>query len=261
MFDFIDITVPDVIDVLLVALIIYQLFRIMRGTSAFSVFLAILSLYFLRLLMLALNMKLMSTILSQILGVGMVAIIIIFQQEIRRYLLHLGNSITQKIRKNAFLRSLIGTQTAHIDQSTIEEISMACKSMSSTKTGALIVLPHSASIEFVIETGDKIDANVQRRLIENLFYKNTPLHDGAMVIASDRIVAARCTLPIVENPDIPAQFGLRHRAAVSITSDTDADAIVVSEETGNISFVSNGTLNLCTSISQLRLFIENSYRK
>jgi len=261
MFDFVNISFTDIADVLLVALIIYQLFRMLRGTSAFSVFLAIVSIYFLRLLMLALNMKLMSTILSQILGVGMVAIIIIFQQEIRRYLIRLGNTITEKVHRHAFLRSFISTSSEQISPGSIEELSMACKSMSRTKTGALIVLPHSASIEFVIETGDRIDAAIHRRLIENLFFKNSPLHDGAMVIASDRIVAARCTLPIVENPDIPAQFGLRHRAAVSITSDTDADAIVVSEETGNISFVSNGVLNLCTSTSQLKLFIENSYRK
>jgi len=261
MFEFVQISITDIIDVLLVAIIIYQLFRMLRGTSAFSVFLAIVTIYFLRLLMMALNMKLMSTILSQILGVGMVAIIIIFQQEIRRYLLHLGNAITEKVNSHSFLRRLVNTQSSQISQSSIDEISMACKQMSDTKTGALIVLPHAASIDFVIETGDTINAAIHRRLIENLFFKNSPLHDGAMVISSDRIVAARCTLPIVENPDIPPQFGLRHRAAVSITSDTDADAIVVSEETGNISFVSNGELNICTSISQLKLFIENSYRK
>ncbi|MBQ0007053.1 MAG: diadenylate cyclase [Alistipes sp.] len=261
MFEFINISIADVVDVLLVAIIIYQLFRMLRGTAAFSVFLAIISLYFLNLLMLVLKMKLMSNILSQILGVGMVAIIIIFQQEIRRYLLHFGNAISAKMSHHVMLRQLFNTNSSRIKKSSIDEISMACKSMSNTRTGALIILTHSASIDFVIETGDIIDAAIHRRLIENLFFKNSPLHDGAMVIASDRIIAARCTLPIIENPDIPPQFGLRHRAAVSITKDTDADAIVVSEETGNISFVTNGELNICTSISQLRLYIENAYRK
>ena len=133
--------------------------------------------------------------------------------------------------------------------------------MSETKTGALIVLQHSSSLEFVTETGDIIDSTVNSRLIQNIFYKNTPLHDGAMVIAHDRIVAARCTLPIMENPNIPPQFGLRHRAAVSITQDTDAQAIVVSEETGKISYVSKGEMRVIPSISELKLTIENSYKK
>ena len=111
------------------------------------------------------------------------------------------------------------------------------------------------------QTGDLLDALVNRRLIENIFWKNTPLHDGAMVISHERIIAARCTLPIVDNPNIPPQYGMRHRAAVSITQDTDADAIVVSEETGNISFVSKGELKTVSSLSELKLLIENSYKK
>ena len=133
--------------------------------------------------------------------------------------------------------------------------------MSETRTGALIVLQHTSSLEFVVETGDVVDAAVNRRLIENIFYKNTPLHDGAMVISSDRILAARCTLPIISTLKLPPQYGMRHRAAASITQDTDADAIVVSEETGNISFVSGGELKTMTSMSELKLSIENSYRK
>ena len=222
MFDFINISVIDIIDIILVGLLIYQMVRIMRGTSVFNIFTGILLLYLTWIVVKALNMKLLSSILGQILGVGVIALIVIFQPEIRP---------------------------------------QACRRMGETRTGALIVLQHNSSLEFVTETGDSIDAAVNRRLIENIFYKNTPLHDGAMVIDMDRIVAARCTLPIVDNPNIPPQYGMRHRAAVSITQDTDADAIVVSEETGNISFVSGGEMKTVTSISELKLSIENSYRK
>ena len=132
--------------------------------------------------------------------------------------------------------------------------------MGETKTGALIVMGHSSSMEQIIETGDTIDAKINRRLIENIFFKNSPLHDGAMVIVDNRIVAARCTLPITENPNIPANFGMRHRAAVGVTEQTDATVIVVSEETGNISFVKDGEIKRIASITELRLAIEASYK-
>lgn len=206
-------------------------------------------------------MKLLSSILGQILGVGVIALIVIFQPEIRRFLLHIGSRYLSSSRNNFLTRVLLGRRDKEIQATSLDEIAQACRRMGETRTGALIVLQHNSSLEFVTETGDSIDAAVNRRLIENIFYKNTPLHDGAMVIDMDRIVAARCTLPIVDNPNIPPQYGMRHRAAVSITQDTDADAIVVSEETGNISFVSGGEMKTVTSISELKLSIENSYRK
>ncbi len=261
MFNFINISVIDIIDIVLVALIIFQLFKIIRGTSAFNIFIGILLLYFTWIVVKALNMKLLSSILGQILGVGVIALIIIFQQEIRRFLLHIGSRYLSNSRKGRISRALFGQKEQEIPIKSLEEITQACHRMSETKTGALIVLGHTSSLEFIIETGDTIDAAVNRRLIENIFYKNTPLHDGAMVIIADRIVAARCTLPITENPDLPPQYGMRHRAAVSISKDTDADAIVVSEETGNISYVTRGELKTMTSISELKLAIENSYRK
>ena len=143
----------------------------------------------------------------------------------------------------------------------LDEITAACQKMSETKTGALIVIAHSSSLGDVIESGDIIDARISRRLIENLFFKNSPLHDGAMVIADDRIVAARCTLPISENPNIPAHYGMRHRAATGLSEETDACVIVVSEETGNISFVKDGTIKTMGSNAELRLAIENSYKE
>ena len=261
MFDFINISVIDVIDILLVGLLIYQMIKIIRGTSVFNIFTGILLIYLMWVIVQALNMKLLSSILGQILGVGVVALIVIFQPEIRRFLLHLGAKYVAHPKRNAFAKWLSGGSENDIKVSSVDEIAESCRHMSETKTGALIVLQHSSSLEFVTETGDIIDSTVNSRLIQNIFYKNTPLHDGAMVIAHDRIVAARCTLPIMENPNIPPQFGLRHRAAVSITQDTDAQAIVVSEETGKISYVSKGEMRVIPSISELKLTIENSYKK
>ena len=235
MFDFINISVIDIIDIILVGLLIYQMMRIIRGTSVFNIVTGILLFYLVWVVVKALNMKLLSSILGQILGVGVIALIVIFQPEIRRFLLHIGSKYLSSSRNNLLTRLLLGRNDKEIQATALDEITT--------------------------ETGDRIDAAVNRRLIENIFYKNTPLHDGAMVIDADRIIAARCTLPIVDNPDIPPQYGMRHRAAVSITKDTDADAIVVSEETGNISFVSGGEMKTITSMSELKLSIENSYRK
>ena len=257
MFDFINISVIDIIDIILVGLLIYQMMRIIRGTSVFNIVTGILLFYLVWVVVKALNMKLLSSILGQILGVGVIALIVIFQPEILRLLLHIGSRYLSSSRNN-LLRGRTDTET---QSHSLDDITQPCLRLAATRTGALIVLQHNSSLEFVTETGDRIDAAVNRRLIENIFYKNTPLHDGAMVIDADRIIAARCTLPIVDNPDIPPQYGMRHRAAVSITKDTDADAIVVSEETGNISFVSGGEMKTITSMSELKLSIENSYRK
>jgi len=263
LFDFLSFSLTDIIDVALVTLLIYQLIKWIRGTSAFSIVLGILILYVLWLIVQALDMKLLSSILGQILGVGIIAILIIFQPEIRRFLLHLGNKYAREGAERSRILSFLfsNPHSEEMGSKNIEEIAMACRRMGEEKTGALIILPHKSSLEFVVETGDIIDAAINRRLIENLFTKNSPLHDGAMIISSSRIVATRCTLPIIDNPDIPPQYGMRHRAAVTITSDTDADAIVVSEETGNITFVSGGEMHLTTSISELKLFISDSYKK
>ncbi len=261
MFDFISISVTDILDIALLTLLIYQIVKLLRGTSASSIVIGILLLYLGWLLLDSLGMKMTASIMNKVLSIGVIALVIIFQQEIRRWLLHLGTTITSKARENSFLRILSNSKAGGLKSSDIEEIVAACSEMGETRTGALIVLPHASPIQYVIDTGDTIDALINRRLIMNLFFKNSPLHDGAMVIESGRIVAARCTIPIIENPHIPPQYGLRHRAACSITSDTDADAIVVSEETGKISYVSNGILHICSGISELKFFIEESYTR
>ncbi|MDO4736004.1 MAG: diadenylate cyclase CdaA [Bacteroidia bacterium] len=258
MFEFIDIKIIDVIDILLVGVLIYQAYKLIRGTAAISIFLGILLLYIVWIVVNALNMQLLSSIMGQVIGVGVIAIIVLFQQEIRRFLLHLGSKFNG--RGNKVLTRIFGRKDASIKLVELDELTQACRKMSETKTGALIVLAHTSSLEFVIETGDIIDAKINRRLIENLFFKNSPLHDGAVVIVNNRIIAARCTLPITENPNIPANYGMRHRAATGMTENSDASVIVVSEETGNISFVRDGVIKTMNSITELRLAIEASYK-
>lgn len=259
MFSFVNIQLIDIIDILLVGFLIYQIYKLIRGTAAISIFVGIIIIYVVWIIVKALNMSLLTAIIGQVLGVGVIALIILFQQEIRRFLLHLGNRYVMGGGKRR-LRWLLGNKQPEIVNEALDELTQACRRMGDTKTGALIVLAHSSSLGFVTETGDTIDANINRRLIENIFFKNSPLHDGAMVIANNRIVAARCTLPISENPNIPPQYGMRHRASAGITEETDASAIVVSEETGNISFVSNGEIKTMNSITELRIAIENSYK-
>ncbi len=260
MFDFIDIKLIDVIDVILVGLLVYYIYKLIRGTAAISIFSGIIIIYVAWIVVSALNMSLLSAILGQILGVGVIAIIVLFQQEIRRFLLHLGSKYISGAKSRKVVNFIFGKKHEEIPLEALDEITQACRKMSETNTGALIVLAHTSSMEQIVETGDIVDANIKRRLIENIFFKNSPLHDGAMVIADNRIVAARCTLPITENPNIPAQYGMRHRAAVGLTEQTDATVIVVSEETGNISFVTDGQIKKIASITELRLAIEGSYK-
>ena len=260
MFDIINFHIMDVVDILLVGLLVYYVYKLIRGTAAISIFLGIITLYIIWAVVKALNMSLLSEIMGQVLGVGVIAIIVLFQQEIRKFLLSLGNNYILNNEKLKIFSKLLGNKGISMQLEALDEITHACRKMSETNTGALIVLARTSSMEFVIETGDVIDARINRRLIENLFFKNSPLHDGAMVIANDRIVAARCTLPITENPNIPANYGMRHRAAVGLTEETDACVIVVSEETGNISFVKDGKIKTMGSITELRLAIENSYK-
>ena len=223
------------------------------------IFIGIISLYVAWIIIRALNMKLLSFLMGQVLGVGVIALIVVFQPEIRRFLLRFGTSYATtsgSVMKKIFNRENANAMSA----SKIEEIVGACKSMSSTKTGALMILMHSTNLDSIIESGDRINAEINKRLITNIFFKNTPLHDGAMIISKDRIVAARCTLPISDNPSIPARFGMRHRAGIGVTEVTDADAVIVSEETGEISFVHNGRLTEMKTLQDLKVEIEKSYR-
>lgn len=260
MFDFVNITFIDILDIILVALLIFWIITLIRGTSATRIFAGILVLYLIWIGARALDMQLLSFILGQLLGVGVIALIIIFQPEIRRFFLHIGQISSSSIFGNLPRKFMKGTGNIGMTTADLEELTSACRKMSETQTGALIVLIHNDNLNNIIETGDLISSNINRRLIENIFFKNTPLHDGAMIMSRSRILAARCTLPITERQDVPPRYGMRHRAAIGITEASDAAAIVVSEETGEISFVDNGVLKTIASITELRLAIENFYK-
>lgn len=260
MLDFIKIGFIDILDIFLVGLLIYQAYKLIKGTAAMNIFTGVLVFYFIWIIVKALHMDLLGEIMGQIIGVGGIALVILFQQEIRRFLLRIGTRYIDSRKQMRLVRAFIGKQKRAISLETLEEITLACKRMAETKTGALIVLAHSSALEVVAETGDRIDSLVNRRLIETIFFKNTPLHDGAMLIFGEKIIAARCTLPISESPSIPAHYGMRHRAAIGITEQSDASVIVVSEQRGEISFVTNGEIKSMNSINELRLAIENSYK-
>ena len=256
---FLEMSLADILDIILLGLIIFIMFRWIKGSSAMSIFVAIVSLYLIRVVVGAFNMRLMTAILDMILDVGVVALIVIFQPEIRKFLIRLGNRYMSSAKGQEILNRVLGkgNKTGSVSSEEVNDLTEACRRMSEEKTGALIVIAHSNPLEDIISTGDKIDARIHRRLIMNLFFKNSPLHDGAIVISGGKIVAARCTLPITEKT-VPARYGMRHKAAIGITEETDADAIVVSEETGRISFVKAGEVTPIGNINELKLLLNTS---
>ncbi|HAD98293.1 MAG TPA: TIGR00159 family protein [Cryomorphaceae bacterium] len=230
---FIDFSVLDIIDIALVAFLLYQLYRLIRGTVAINIFLGVAAIYLIWKLVEALQMELLSEILGKFIGVGVLALVIVFQQEIRRFLLVLGS--TNFTRRRKFLKQLkwLRSDEQELD---LEEIEVACINMARSKTGALIVIERQSQRGFYSETGTVINGRLSSRMLESIFFKNAPLHDGAVIISGDRIVAAGCILPVTEKTTIPRRFGLRHRAGIGVAEKTDALAIVISEETGDISF-------------------------
>lgn len=260
MIDFIKISFIDVLDIVLVGILIFEVIRLLRVTKATGIVVGILIIYLVWLLVRALGMKLLSFILGQILGVGVIALIVIFQQEIRNFLFNIGFQL-KKAYGSGFIANLFSRSASEggISPEALDELTAACSHFSETYTGALIVMAHSDPLDKYIVTGDVIDSKINSRLLENIFFKNTPLHDGALIMTPDRLVAARCTLPMSSSTTIPPRFGMRHRASVGITEVSDATVIVVSEETGEISFVKNGIMSHLSNINELRLAIEKSY--
>ncbi len=252
---FLNITLTDVLDILMVAAIIFLLFRWLRGSSAMNIFVAVILLYIVKVIVSALNMTLMSGIMSTVLDVGVLALIIIFQPEIRYFLIRLGSRYGLGGSGWKIFDRLFGRKSDRLGSEATEALLDAVQAMAEQKTGALIVIARQDSLQHILETGDTIDARISKRLLMNLFFKNSPLHDGAVVLHDNRIVAARCTLPLSGKPDIPAQYGMRHKAAIGITETSDAHVIVVSEETGSISFVSDGQICTISDREQLRSLI------
>ncbi|MCQ2152981.1 MAG: diadenylate cyclase [Bacteroidales bacterium] len=258
-FGFLHLSPIDVLDIVIVAVILFIFFRWMKGTAGMNIFIAIILVLVANILARALNMKMISSLLGAVLDVGAIAIIVIFQPEIRRFLYSLGRSAGTA---NGLLGKILpGQASGGVDNAAVSEIARACMEMGETKTGALIVLRRKEPLEDIISTGDTIDAEIRCRLIENIFFKNSPLHDGAMIIGGNRIVAARCTLPISERHDLPASFGMRHKAAVGLSEKCDAGIVIVSEQTGKISFASHGTITEVKSETALKLLVSGEQQR
>ena len=232
----------DAIDIFLVSILLYQLYKLLRGTVAVNIFIGVISIYLLGVLVTALEMKLLSTIIKQFIGVGGIALIILFQQEIRKFLIFVGvKSLNNK--QIRFLKKWLPKSKRNTKvELDIKSLVQACFNMASSKTGALIILTNHSDLSFYIATGDKIESNLSARILENIFFKNSPLHDGAVIIDQNKIIAARCVLPVTDKEDFPPQLGMRHRAAAGITELSDCIAIVVSEETGTVSYVKFGKI-------------------
>ncbi|MCR4910312.1 MAG: diadenylate cyclase CdaA [Bacteroidales bacterium] len=257
---FLHVTLIDVLDILMVAAIIYFLFRWIKGSAAMNIALAIVALLFLRILVDALKMTMMSALLGTVIDVGAIALIVIFQPEIRHFLYNLGRT-TFSGDSNSWLGKLFHRGESILAADVADEVVQACFEMAEQKVGALIVFTSTDPLEDIVSTGDKVDATVTKPLIENIFFKNAPLHDGAMIVRGSRIVAARCTLPITDRTDIPARYGMRHKAAIGITEKTDTKVIVVSEQTGDVSFVEDGKLEKMKSKNALKLRLGDDGQK
>ncbi len=260
-FGFLELSILDILDILFVAIIIFIVFRWIRKSSAWYLFNGIIFIYFFKILVDVLHMRLMSNLLSTFMDLGVLALIVIFQPEIRRLLMKFGSTDVLNNSWARYLRHIMGERENNLAADTINEIAEACNTMSEQRTGALIVLPHKDLLESIIETGDTLDARLNRRLIMNIFFKNSPLHDGAMVIVNNKIVAARCTLPISDLNNLPARYGMRHKAAIGVSEKSDADVIVVSEETGKISFVSAAKIKELSNMNELKLTLASAFSK
>jgi diadenylate cyclase len=255
---FIQVRFLDVIDILLVAIIFYEIYQLVKGTVAFNIFMGIFIIFVVWLVVRSLKMELLGSILGQLFGVGVIAIIIVFQQEVRRFLLMLGSRYRANQRFS--LENLFSNQFKFASETSLHAIADACRQMSENRTGALIVLARESELREYVETGENIDAYITAELIKSIFFKNSPLHDGAMIISLNRIKAARCILPLSQKLGISPMLGLRHRAAIGISEQTDAFVIVVSEETGHISTSNRGELSDKVSADELFKILKSSHK-
>lgn len=249
---FLEIKLIHILDILLVGLLIFRLYKLIRGSLAVPILLGVFSLYMVYLLVNTMGLELLSNILGQFLGVGVLAAIIVFQPEIRKFLLLIGRTAFQRESRWRWWRN---RRTDILDLNAVLD---AAKAMSATNTGALIVLTRSNDLKFYADTGDLLDAVLSKRLLLAIFNKYSPLHDGAVIIGRNgRILAARCILPVTENDQLPAQLGLRHRSAIGLTEVSDAVVLVVSEETGQISLVVDGQIYRDFTLQELRKLLKS----
>jgi uncharacterized protein (TIGR00159 family) len=256
MMAFITIRFLDILDIFLVAILLYQLYRLIKGTVAFNIVIGLFSLYLLWLVVRALNMQLLGSIMGQFIGVGVLALIIVFHPEIRKFLVFIGTNYN--VNRLLSIDKLFGTtKEKTIDQDQIDNLVDACVSMAKSKTGALIVIAGNSELTDQINTGEKLNARISSSLIRTIFFKNTPLHDGAIIIKDTKIKAAGCILPLTQK-ELDQALGLRHRAAVGITEITDAVVVIVSEERGSISFAKEGEIKRRISKEVLTTLLEEN---
>lgn len=246
----------DFIDILLVAIIIYYIYSLIKGTIAVNILIGVGLFYGIYLVVKQLEMRLLTEIFGGFISVGSIALIVVFQQEIRRFLLHIGKNIS--MRRKKVIWSFFGARRAVEADRTdmIKPIIDACKTMARARTGALLVFSKYFDEEYYQTSGEYIDAPVSKRLLESIFFKNSPLHDGAAIIVDFRVMTASSVLPLSDSEDLPPQFGLRHRAAIGVTEVSEAVAVVISEETGEISFAKDGNINMNLSPEELEAILK-----
>jgi uncharacterized protein (TIGR00159 family) len=258
-FSFSHIRITDILDILLVAFIIYQLYSLIRGTIAANIFIGLALIYVLYFIVRALDMRMLTAILQNFVNVGIIAVIVVFQQEIRRFLLLVGKNASLQ-RNKAWWRYFFGkAEDEKNNYARIKPIVDACKSLKQTRTGALIVFAKYYDEQFYQNSCEVIDSKISKRLLESIFQKSSPLHDGAVVISENKIKAASCILPLTDKTDLPLQFGLRHRAGIGVTESNEATAIIVSEETGEISYAKQGRVKMNISFAELEKLLNKDF--
>ncbi len=247
--DFLNLRILDIVDIVFVAILLYYLYKLVKGTVAVNIFIGIVIIYLIWKLTELLQMELLSSVLGEFIGVGMFALIVVFQQEIRKFLLMIGSTNFTQRRK--FFRQFKFVKDDTQIKTNLNAIVKACESMARSYTGALIVIQKSTKLDFIKISGDAMNIELNQPIIESVFFKNSPLHDGAMIIEDNKITATRVILPVSNDRSIPLRFGLRHRAAVGITEKTDALALVVSEENGQISYLKDGEFVIFEDTNEL----------
>ncbi|CAM4111094.1 diadenylate cyclase [Gillisia hiemivivida] len=247
--DFLNLRILDIVDIVFVAILLYYLYKLVKGTVAVNIFIGIVIVYLMWKLTELLQMELLSSVLGEFIGVGMFALIVVFQQEIRKFLLMIGSTNFTQRRK--FFRQFKFVKDDTQIKTNLNAIVKACEAMARSYTGALIVIQKSTKLDFIKISGDAMNIDLNQPIIESVFFKNSPLHDGAMIIEDNKITATRVILPVSNDRSIPLRFGLRHRAAVGITEKTDALALVVSEENGQISYLKDGEFVIFEDTNEL----------
>lgn len=256
-FNFVSFRIVDVLDILIVAILLFELYKLTKGTAAVKIFWMLAFIYVIWKVVAYFHFTMLSDLMGELVNVGVLAVLILFQPEIRKFLLYIGDGRLVHFFSDRFAKQ--NKNSAYVEE--IEAVKSACRHMSANMTGALIIFARQTPLDEFLNTGEVIDAKPSAELLENIFFKNSPLHDGAVIIKDHRIAAARCILPVSKNRDLPQEVGLRHRSALGATEFTDAIAVIVSEQTGNISICHNGQLTRDYTSSTLRQALEEMLTK